>query len=149
MDYKVEVAGLYNWLVGMAHKYYSCVEDCEDLAMFTIERMLVGESTYDGRPIKPWACGIMQNKYIDEWRRQSCVEIVRDDDVGGDPVDEEYAHVLSSVREIGKTDVGVKYAILFAEGHSYDDVARLEGITPQAVKSRIYRGRERLRKVFC
>lgn len=150
MDYKDEVAGIFQWLCGIARKFCSSAQDCEDLAMYTVERLLVCETSYDGRPLKPWAYSIMQNRYIDVWRRMPYTEMVDIEELESvGHVNYDACSMLSAVYHIAEGDTGVRCAVMFAEGHSYEEVAAMEGLTEKAVKSRINRGRERLRKTFA
>lgn len=144
-----------DWIRRRALIYYSNHSDAEDLASETICKCLSQGSSYDQkRSFRPWACAIMQNTYITQYNRRKCVlfsglcdyELYEG---------KEYADQLASVNRIHEIveqcrhkTCGIESLMLYAEGYSYDEIARMLDISYATAKSRARLGRELLKRVL-
>src|SRR5262249_27149901 len=107
--------------------------------------------------ILAWLVRIMQNRFIDDYRRRQRrpLEQLTGDigdwqrhvhecrTVGGDSAE----RVRAAVRQLPRD---LRFAIYYAymEGREYKEIARLQGIPVGTVMSRLYRARRRLRELL-
>ena len=61
--------------------------------------------------------------------------------------EEERRRLWAAIRQV-PVDLRSALVLFDIEGHSYDEIAAIEGVPVGTVKSRLFRGREALRKVL-
>lgn len=121
--------------------------DAEDLASETILKVLLNADRYDtSKSFRLWVLVIMRNTFCSRIRHSGIVETFLNlpDGVSfGDPatytIDNE---CMSVVTECSKSSVGARSALLYAQGYSYNEIADMQGVTVNIVKSRIHQGRK-------
>ena len=148
-SYRIRVCSIFPWLMERANNFLRNEQDRYDLAMDTVEALLMNEERYDGRPMEPWAYVIMQNKFRNTWAHNHFLNMVSVDDceVEGGTEDHDAKVLLRIVIDIAKEDRNVAAAVMLAEGHHVKELSEREGCTEAALKMRIQRGRARLRSM--
>jgi RNA polymerase sigma-70 factor (ECF subfamily) len=156
-------------LLSVARRLTGDALDAEDLVQETLLRAYARRDTlrHDGN-VKGWLLRVQRNLFInDYWRRRTrarVAAVVPMDSV--DPHGEtlpdtgergpeqltidryaaEAAHgALSGLPEVYRETV----VMCLVDGRSYDDIARVLGISSGTVRSRVFRGRERLRRALA
>jgi len=120
--------------------------DAEDLAGETILKVLLNADKYDAdKSFRLWVLVIMRNTFRSARRHNGIVEVfdvVPEQPCSGDPSEStivnEYMAVIESC---AKSSISVRCAMLYAQGYSYGDIASMQGVTVNIVKSRIHHGR--------
>lgn len=121
---------------------------------------------FAGPSFRPWLLRIAANQSKDEWRRRrrkdtamSLDEIfgsfetpieVPDESPGAETVAEnvELAEIVQRAMLSLPMDQREAVALVDLHGYHYEEVAGITGASVGTVKSRVHRGRERLRQVF-
>ena len=121
--------------------------DAEDLASETILKVLLNAEKFDvSRSFRLWVLVIMRNTFRSRSRNRGVVESfdkLPEDVHGSDP--SAYAIVnecMSVVNECVKSSIGARSALLYAQGYSYNEIADMQGVTVNIVKSRVHHGRK-------
>jgi len=152
-------------LMGSALRMTRSWEDAQDLTQDTLVRAFRGFKSFQpGTNFKAWVFRIMVNTYINSQRRTarrprtvSWEDVPGESEVGGfDPLaedsqpegstlavlpSEQLQHALDDLPEEFRLPV----LLCDVEDLSYKDIARMLGIPLGTVRSRIFRGRQRLR----
>ena len=152
-------------LMGSALRMTRNWEDAQDLTQDTLVRAFRGFRSFQpGTNFKAWVFRIMVNTYINSQRRTarrprtvSWEDVPGESEVGGfDPLaedsqpegstlavlpSEQLQHALDDLPEEFRLPV----LLCDVEDLSYKDIARMLGIPLGTVRSRIFRGRQRLR----
>ncbi len=152
-------------LLGSALRMTRNWEDAQDLTQDTLVRAFRGfESFQPGTNFKAWVFRIMVNTYINLRRRDarrprttSWEDMPGESETGGfDPLAEEgqpeattlavlpNEHLKAALDEL-PDEFRIPVLLCDVEEQSYKDIARMLGIPLGTVRSRIFRGRQRLR----
>ena len=155
-------------LMGSALRMTRNWEDAQDLTQDTLVRAFRGFRGFrPGTNFKAWVFRIMVNTYINSQRRSarrprtmSWEEVPGEGETGGfDPLaegsqpehttlaalpDETLQRALNDLPD----DFRIPVLLCDVENLSYKDIARLIGIPLGTVRSRIFRGRQRLREAL-
>ena len=143
------------WIDSIARTFCRNRLDAEDLAGETILKVLVYADRYDPRrSFRLWVFVIMRNTFRVRIRHAGVVDTF---DTLPDTTATIDSCTLSAVREslglieqYAKASVAVKAACLYAEGYSYREIADMQGVCVNIVKSRICQGRRYIaRHVSC
>ena len=134
------------WMKGIARTFCRNRTDAEDLVGETILKVLLNADKYDAdKSFRLWVLVIMRNTYRSSRRHVGIVEPydnLPDCPFGSDPVTStivgEYMRI---VKRLAKTSVSVRCAILYAQGYSYNEIADIQEVSVNVVKSRIHHGR--------
>ena len=131
---------------GIARTFCRNRIDAEDLVGETVLKVLLNADKYDAdKSFRLWVLVIMRNTYRSSIRHIGIVEPygnLPDCPLGSDPVTctivGEYMRIVDS---LAKTSVSVKCAMLYAQGYSYNEIADIQEVSVNVVKSRIHHGR--------
>lgn len=152
MKFDDVVAAHLGWLARLAFRFFSRKADAEDLAQETLCRICANRDKFDAeRDFKPWALTVMANIFRTWTRRRSLVSFLPLDCSPAVPCPLRAdgaamaRDVLSAIRECARMSVGVECVLLYAKGYAYEEIARMVGIPPGTVKSRVSSGRRALR----
>ena len=135
-----------SWMKGIARTFCRNRTDAEDLVGETILKVLLNADRFDaGKSFRLWVLVIMRNTYRSSRRHSGVVEVysdLPDSPCGNDPVTftvvKEYMRVI---HEQAKESVSVNCALLYAQGYSYSEIAEMQEVSVNVVKSRIHHGR--------
>ena len=150
-------------LNGLARKLTGYPEDeADELVQATLERALVKRHTYDPqRSMRPWLFQIMRNlRAYGRRRRQrervlAFSEVVNSDEVGPEalempqlPSQEDRIALNGVVSEVAtlNTDQQAVVWLVAVQGCSCEEVARMNGVAVNTVKTRLNRARTTLRR---
>ncbi len=137
--------------------------DVDDLVQDVFERVYAArDSLRDDLPLQPWVFTVAHNVVIDHLRRKRPPQAGSDPDERADPLDLERRHVdaeLASFRKAMGTWLAdairglpepyrEAVARVDVEGESQRDVATALGLSYSGLKSRVQRGRAKLRAQF-
>jgi RNA polymerase sigma-70 factor, ECF subfamily len=107
----------------------------------------------EGTNLRAWLCTILHNQYVNEIRRltreKDVVELSQFDDVLADPATQEKGLEWRDVsRALNELTEGQRKAVLLIglDGWSYERTAKASGVPVGTVRSRLFRGREKLRR---
>lgn len=144
-----------DWIARLAFKFCRVKEDAEDLAQDTLFRIYANKDKFNGdRDFKPWAYTIMANIAKTRQARKELIgmialcsvsepaSVVRADHLAL------YYDIIAAVKRVAKATKGIRCVMLFAAGYSYEEIARLVGVSVGTVKSRIAAGRAAIRKAL-
>lgn len=155
MNFEMEIASIYPWILRIARKYCWSTQDAEDLANDTVYKALMNKDKFEvGRPLKPWCEAIMQNTYITWYNRKSIIRFVDFEDayhvlsINGASDRALFHEILSVIRRCAFKSCCIECVIMCAKGYSYDDISKMLGVPVSTVRSRIAFGRELLRREF-
>ena len=135
-----------SWIRGIARTFCRNKADAEDLVGETILKVLLNADKYDAdKSFRLWVLVIMRNTFRSGMRHIGIVEPydnLPDCPFGNDPltntVVSEYMRVIS---EFAESSISVRSAMLYAQGYSYNEIADMQGVSVNIVKSRIHHGR--------
>lgn len=136
-----------SWIKGVSLAFCRNKADAEDLAGDTILKVLLNADRYDSdKSFRLWVLVIMRNTYRIKLRHKGVVEHFEDlpdcpcfcDPCASTITDDS----LRVIGELAESSVGVRAAILYAEGYSYHEIADMQGVSTNIVKSRIHHGRK-------
>lgn len=134
------------WMKGIARTFCRNRMDAEDLVGETVLKVLQNADSFDiDKSFRLWVLVIMRNTSRNKLRNIGVVtpfEHIPDRYVSEDPS----AHFIVSesmnaVEEFAKSSACVRSAMLYAYGYSYSEIADMQGVTVNIVKSRILHGR--------
>lgn len=153
MDFEMEVASIYPWIVKIARKYCWSIQDAEDLANETVYKVLLNKSKFqNGKPLKPWCEVIMLNTYITDYNRKSLIRFENYERVyqiasSHLTTDRILFHdILSAIRRCSLKSCCIECVLMYAKGYSYDEISKILNIPASTVRSRIAFGRELIRR---
>ena len=136
-----------SWIRGIARTFCRNRDDAEDLAGDTILKVLLNADKYDAdKSFRLWVLVIMRNTYRSGKRNVGRVEPFGNlpdssflDDPSTRTITNEY---MGIIEECARSSVSVRSALLYAQGYSYNEIADMQGVTVNIVKSRIHHGRK-------
>lgn len=134
------------WIKGIARTFCRNNADAEDLVGETILKVLLNAERFDvGKSFRLWVLVIMRNTYLSRRRHVGIVEPFSnlpdckfDCDPAKNTILKEDMRIIDGLSE---KSVGVRCAILYAQGYSYMEIADMQGVSVNIVKSRIHHGR--------
>lgn len=126
----------------------------EDLVGQTLLKAASGWSTFDGRYVRSWMIRIMQNVYSKEMSKLSsqAVQVPLEETTAttGDSWDEIESRIVSAsiIEELDRIPEEYRLAVTLCdmEELSYEEAATAMGVPVGTVRSRLFRGRDMLRK---
>ncbi len=128
------------------------VDRAEDLVQETLARALDRFHFWRrGSDLRAWLFTLMHNQFVNDCRRDGRRPVTWSLDDGPDPAADADAASEAGLRDIGaalmRLPVEQRAVLLLVslEGLSYKETARVLGIRPGTVMSRLHRARERLR----
>ena len=126
-------------------------EDAEDAVQEAICAAFAARSGLrDPEKFKPWILRILTNKCYDACRRQRPMvdlEAVREYLPAPEPDHVENLALWQAVMTLGG-DLRAAVTLYYYDGLSVREISRVLGISEAAVKTRLSRGRERLRRLL-
>jgi RNA polymerase sigma-70 factor (ECF subfamily) len=140
-------------VAGFVHKMTRRRHVVEDVAQVVMIRM-VRRLSYLRAPelFEPWLFRMARNEVLDAIRRSKCrVSTVEEELAGGALSDGSNHQAHFEIREAANHAIAClpqperKLILLLIAGHSYESIAAHTGLTPAAVKVRVYRMRLLLR----
>lgn len=144
---------IYNF----AYRLTGDPHDAGDLVQEVLLRVRRGLAGYTPGSFEGWLWRITRNAFLDEVRRRRRRATVPlpENDRGGEGTSPEPAQVLAEVRLSGDVQAALlrlpydfREAVVLCDvvGLTYDEIAATVGIPVGTVRSRIHRGRHRLRE---
>lgn len=125
--------------------------DAEDLVQDTYTRALTGRFE-EGTNLRAWLFRILRNAFLDHARRRQIVLEIPDDTLDPpDPGPDALRHVTATevIRAIGELPVETRFVVVLdVEGFSEAEIADIVRVAPGTVKSRLSRGKARLRALL-
>ena len=130
--------------------------DADDLVQDTLVRALANAHLWQpGSDLHAWLFAIMRNQFLAIAVRSSrwaaALQSLAEDDLGAAPDPRETRLVLRDVQAALRRLPGNQrqaVRLVGIEGKSYEEAARIMGLSVGAVRSHLARGRERLRAVM-
>lgn len=134
------------WMNGCAHAFCQNKADAEDLVGDTILKVLLYSVRFDeSKSFTAWVRMIMKNTYLNKIRnRWKIVPMTNLPEKTPEYSPEAEACISESmevVLECAERSIGAKCALLYAQGFSYQEIADMQGVNVNIVKSRIHQGR--------
>lgn len=128
-------------------KFYSTVDNRDDLVNDTILRIYENTDKFDGENLHSWAYRIMSNIFYNDLRlRRECFEII--DDIVTDFVDSsktlDCKLTLDKYVRDSEKDLGKRILLDYAKGFKYDELATIYCLPLGTVKSKIFSTRVEL-----
>lgn len=143
----------YQWILGLARKYCRNMMDAEDLAEETVYKILSNKSKYDSsKSFRPWCSVIMLNTYITTYNHESLIRFDFEEkadhihsyfDADNEMLRNELYGIIEKCR---RKSCSVDCAIMYAEGYSYEEIAKKMHIPLGTVRSRISFARNMIRQ---
>lgn len=143
----------YQWILGLARKYCRNTMDAEDLAEETIYKILSNKRKFDSsKSFRPWCSVIMLNTYITAYNHDLLIRFDSEEkadyvhsyfDAENETLKNELYGIIEKCR---CKSCSVDCAIMYAEGYSYEEIAKKMNIPAGTVRSRISYAREMIRK---
>ena len=135
-----------SWIKGIARTFCRNRAEADDLVGETILKVLLNADKYDAdKSFRLWVLVIMRNTFRVRIRHTGIVEPYNNLPDYKYECDPEKNTVVSQhmriINSLAESSVGVRCAILYAQGYSYLEIAELQGVTVNVVKSRIHHGR--------
>ncbi len=155
-----EVARDYSrFMYSVAYRLAGNHSDAEDVVQEALLRVKRGLATYNPGSIQGWLARIVTNVFLDETRRrkrrpQTALPDEPDRVIaGGRSADEDLAmqslpdHIQAALAEL-QEEFRVAVILCDVAGMSYSEIADQTGVPLGTVRSRVSRGRARLREVL-
>ncbi len=127
----------------------------EDMVQQTCLKAWIGRVAYDAtRPARPWLVQILKNEVRQTLRRPQALTNVDDQTFDErwriEPAVDQTIEILSLWRHLATLPDEQKRAIILvvALGLSYDEAANVSQCLPGTIKSRVNRGKQRLRQAM-
>lgn len=156
-----EIAALYDRLLRQAKFYYpKSTDDAYDLCNDTMVKMLTNQDKFqEGTNLFGWACMIMRNLFINDYRRTSRQGFVLESEQEGAdvfgrleifaPDTDDYSRELDIKEAIDALPENERVCINYLIcGYSYERMAEIFEVPIGTVKSRIHLARKKLQKVL-
>ena len=133
--------------------------DAEDVVQESLLRVKRGLSTYTPGSLQGWLARIVTNVFLDETRRRKRrpqTSLPDDPDrviAGGPGADEELArqslpdHIQAALADL-PDEFRIAVVLCDVAGLAYHEIAASTGVPVGTVRSRVHRGRSRLREVL-
>ena len=139
--------GNMSWMMGIARTFCRNRMDAEDLVGDTILKVLLNYDKFDtARSFRLWVLVVMRNTFYNRQRHYGVVEtfaVLPDSPYYDNPMSHAVAtESMNAIEELARMSVGVRCALLYAQGYSYNEIAEMQGVTVNIVKSRIHQGRK-------
>lgn len=136
-----------------AHKLMRDHAAAEELVQECIVRGLSKQHLWrEGTNLRAWLCTILHNQYVNEIRRTvkegTVVELSEvDNQLAHPPAQDKVLEWRDVRRALGKLSDGQREAVILIglDGWSYERVAEAAGVPVGTVRSRLSRGRDRLK----
>lgn len=140
-----------SWMKGIAQTFCRNRTDAEDLVGETILKVLLNAEKYDAeKSFRLWVLVIMRNTYRSSRRHVGIVETyydLPDCPFGSDPVTGAVVNeYMLIIRRLAEKSVSVQCAMLYAQGYCYNEIADIQDVSVNVVKSRIHHGRRLIMK---
>lgn len=127
----------------------------EDLVQETILKALTNREKFaEGSNLKAWLFTILRNKFLSDIRRGARIsinsELLENERAPATPPRQEHALLLQEVTaSMGRLPRTLRRALIIvgAEGHTYEQAARMEGCAIGTIKSRVSRARTALARL--
>jgi RNA polymerase sigma-70 factor, ECF subfamily len=156
LPFETELTESLPRLRSMARKMTKNYANADDLLQDTVTRMLYAKSRYTpGSNLLAWGYRIMYNSHISLLRRHR-PDMVELDHVAAMSVshrprqeDRIALNELTSAFRRLPADQRVPLTLIVGGGQSYHEVASMLGTSAGTIKSRVSRGRQRLRDYLC
>lgn len=135
-----------SWIRGIARTFCRNRTDVEDLVGETVLKVLLNADKYDpDKSFRLWVLVIMRNTFRSSRRHIGVVEPYYDlpeFPAGSDPFTKTVvSENMRLVSEYSESSVSVRCSLLYAQGYSYGEIAEMQGVSINIVKSRIHHGR--------
>ena len=138
-------------LYSLARHLCGNTSDAEDLVQDTYARALTGRFE-EGTNLRAWLFRILRNAFLDHARRKQIVLEIPDDTLDPpDPGPDALRYVTAGevVRAIGELPVEMRFVVVLdVEGFTEAEIADIVRCAPGTVKSRLSRGKARLRAML-
>ena len=136
-----------SWMKGIARSFCRNKMDAEDLVGDTIMKVLLNADRFDvSKKFRPWVLVIMRNTFRIKLRHIGIVEtsdILPECPYANTPASVAITNEsMAVIEECAGSSVGVRSALLYAQGYSYYEIAEMQGVSVNIVKSRIHHGRK-------
>lgn len=138
----------------MVRRWHREAADADDLVQETLLRALANAHLWEpGTSMRAWLTTIMRNQFLTAMTRAARLQAASDVSSVSGSNGPTYPEVLLTLRDLKRALKRLpekqRSAVHLAsiEGKSYSEVARLMGLTPDAVRCHLARARRRLRKV--
>ena len=136
-----------SWIRGIARTFCWNRDDAEDLAGDTILKILLNADKYDAdKSFRLWVLVIMRNTFRSGMRNIGVVEPFGNlpecsfcDDPSAYTITSEYRSIIEGC---ARSSVSVRCALLYAQGYSYNEIADMQEVSVNIVKSRVHHGRK-------
>ncbi|MEM7140274.1 MAG: sigma-70 family RNA polymerase sigma factor [Actinomycetota bacterium] len=149
----------FRFMYSVAYRLAGNQSDAEDVVQEALLRVKRGLATYTPGSLQGWLARIVTNVFLDETRRRKRrPQTALPDDPdrvieGGPAADEDLAmrslpdHIQDALNGLAEE---FKTAVVLCDvaGLSYDEIAQQTGVPVGTVRSRVHRGRSRLREVL-
>ena len=147
--------------------YYLCLRmlknesDAADAAQESLIKIYGAAGSFEARSsFSTWAYSVTKNTCLDAIRK-SARPVERGEELDAERLaagrefdpelcaikGEESRRVAAAVAKLPE-EMRAVIVLRYMDGYAYDDIARLLGISPGTVKSRLFRGREKLRTLL-
>lgn len=135
-----------SWMKGISRTFCRNRMDAEDLVGDTILKVLLYADRYDAtQSFRLWVLVIMRNTFRSSRRHAGIVEAydhLPDFQTEGNPSSHSIAReYMRIINECAESSIGVRCALLYAKGYSYNEIADMQDVSVNIVKSRIHHGR--------
>lgn len=135
-----------SWMKGIARSFCRNRMDAEDLVGDTVLKILLNADRFDvSKNFRLWVLVIMRNTFRIKLRHIGIVEtfdILPESPFADTPASVAIANEsMTVIEECAGYSVGVRSALLYAQGYSYNEIADMQGVSVNIVKSRIHHGR--------
>ena len=138
-------------LYSLARHLCGNTTDAEDLVQDTYARALTGRFE-EGTNLRAWLFRILRNAFLDHARRKQIVLEIPDDTLDPpDPGPDALRYVTANevVKAIGELPIEMRFVVVLdVEGFSEAEIADIVRCAPGTVKSRLSRGKARLRALL-
>lgn len=155
-DMKYELANLGGGAHALAYQMLGNAEDAADAVHDAFATVLAKPAAYDlGKgPLKPWFLRVVRNRCLDSLRRRRPNDESVDTLVDGNATPEEAAEIDQRDQALKRALAGIssdQRQIVILRDYldlSYAEIAKVLGVAPGTVMSRLHRARLSLREVL-
>ena len=146
---------LLNFIFRILHDEYS-VEDIGQEVFISVYRSLPGFDEQRGVPFSAWLFIVARNKCISEWRKRGTakfVSIIEDlpapNGSSPDEIFNQKEQKAALEQALEKIEEPFKEALIKSlKGSSIDEIARSCNVPINTIKTRLFRARNKLKKIF-
>lgn len=156
-DFETAVGGELDMLFRVAKRMAGSVDEAEEIVQQTVIRAFQGWNRFDGARLRPWLLRILKNEFLARGRFNRRHRTFLEDE-GVEPVDTRlWDTVLTRIQvdsilvKLDEVEPHYRLAIQLCdvEGLSYEEAADVLEVPIGTVRSRLYRGRNRLRELLA